>query len=149
MVDDNSNWRTAVNPKFLKKLVAMKIILRSLILFLMLISCEESTHESISPIINTELPPTAPVGHVVSFKVYHVVYNGCGQFSRHETSQDEKTITVKFYGKYPEAKICTDEIPTLETKYDFKPTDKGEYVFRFYQDNYSGVEFLLDTLVVQ
>jgi len=116
----------------------------------MVTSCNYfSTRESISPIIDTELPSTSAVGEAITFKVYHVVFNGCGQYSRQETTMDGKVVTVKFYGKYPEGKICPDNIPTLETYYTFKAKEKGDYYFRFYQNNFDGQEFILDTLSVQ
>lgn len=120
-----------------------------LLIQMALISCEcLSTDESISPIIYTELPSTATFGSAVSFKIHHVVFGGCGEYSRQETIQDGRTITVKFFGKYPNCKACPDNIPTLETIYQFKAKEKGEYYFKFYQDNLNGQEFIFDTLKV-
>lgn len=108
-----------------------------------------SSRESISPILATDLPGTAAVGETISFKIYHVVFNGCGKYSKQETTTDGKTITVKFYWKYPKGGACPDNIPTLETYYAFEAKERGSYIFRFYEDNYNGNEFLLDTLRVQ
>jgi hypothetical protein len=142
---------TNVGGKCINKL-DMKTIIR-LSFFLTLVttsSCDNfSTRETISPIIATDLPSTSTVGETITFKIYHVVFNGCGQYSRQESTRDGKVITVKFYGKYPNGKICPDNIPTLETNYNFEVTEKGDYYFRFYQDNYDGQEFILDTLKVQ
>jgi hypothetical protein len=104
--------------------------------------------ESISPIIDTELPSSSTVGEIVSFKVYHVVFNGCGQFSRQETMRDGNVVTIKFYGKYPKNKSCTTNIPTLESYYTFEAKEKGDVYFRFYQDYFDGQEYILDTLRV-
>lgn len=121
-----------------------------LVIFVTLISCDRySSRESISPIIATDLPSTSTVGETITFKIYHVVFNGCGQYSRQETSRDGKIITIKFYGKYPNEKICTAEISTIETYYNFEVKEKSDYYFRFYQDNYEGQELMLDTLRVQ
>jgi len=117
---------------------------------IVLLSCEcLSTDESISPIIDTELPSTTTIGTTVSFKIYHVVFNGCGEYSRQETTRDGRTITVKIYGKYPNCKMCPDNIPTLETIYQFEAKEKGDYYFKFYEDNFNGQEFIIDTLRVQ
>lgn len=126
------------------------IILTSfLLVFITFMSCENfSTRESISPIIETELPSVGSVGEKISFKIQHVVFNGCGKYSRHETTRDGRVITVKFYGKYPEGKICPDNIPTIETYYTFEVKEKGDYYFRFYQNDYAGQEYILDTLRV-
>ena len=45
--------------------------------------------------------------------------------------------------------MCADNIPTLETIYYFEAEEKGDYYFRFNQNNYDGHEFQLDTLTVQ
>lgn len=112
-------------------------------------SCEDiSIRESISPIVNTELPSTGVVGETISFKIYHVVFNGCGQYSRHETNTEGKVVTVRFYGRYPNGKICPDNIPTLETGYNFRIKESGDYIFKFYNDSFNGNEFVLDTLRV-
>ncbi|KXK28319.1 MAG: hypothetical protein UZ12_BCD005001013 [Bacteroidetes bacterium OLB12] len=86
----------------------MKTSIGHLILLttLLFASCEcISTDESISPIIDTELPSSTTIGETISFKIYHVVFNGCGEYSRQETTRDGKTISVKFYGKYPSCKM--------------------------------------------
>ncbi len=130
----------------------MKTSIGHLILLttLLFASCEcISTDESISPIIDTELPSSTTIGETISFKIYHVVFNGCGEYSRQETTRDGKTISVKFYGKYPNCKMCPDNIPTLETTYRFEAKEKGDYYFKFYADNFDGQEFILDTLRVQ
>jgi hypothetical protein len=120
------------------------------ITLLVTVSCEcLSTDESISPIIDTELPETTTVGTTVSFKVFHVVFNGCGEYARQVTTRDDRTITVRFYGKYPSCKMCPDNIPTLETVYTFPALEQGDFYFKFYQDNFDGQEFILDTLTVQ
>lgn len=120
------------------------------LIFITLISCDNILEsESISPIIGTELPTTATVGETISFRVFHVVFNGCGTYSRQETEREGNVITVTFYGKYPEGRMCTDDIPTLETFYQFEVKEKGDYYFRFYQGDFGKQEYILDTLRVQ
>jgi hypothetical protein len=113
-------------------------------------SCDHlSTRESISPIIATDLPSNSIAGKTITFKIYHVVFNGCGKYARQETIIEGRVVTIKFYGKYPIDAFCTANVPTLETYYSFEPKEKGDYYFRFYQDNFNGQEFTLDTLKVQ
>ncbi|MDR7130047.1 hypothetical protein J2X69_002394 [Algoriphagus sp. 4150] len=129
-----------------------KTIIRYLVSLpaLVMCSCEcLSTDESVSPIIETELPSTTAIGTTVSFKIFHVVYSGCGEYSRQETIRDGRTITVRLFGKYPTCKMCPDNIPTLETVYRFEAKEKGDYYFKFYANNFNGEEFILDTLKVQ
>jgi len=122
----------------------------SILLLMIICSCDQlSDTISISPIIGTDLPATCTAGETISFKVYHVVFSGCGEYLKHEAAQIGNVITVKFYAKYPKGQICPDNIPTLETTYYFEAQEKGDIYFRFFQDNYDGKEYVLDTLRVQ
>lgn len=122
------------------------------IILLTNLSCEYVTEsESISPVVATDLPPTCAFGETISFKVYHIAFNGCGEYSKHEVAEDGNVLTVRFYAKYPktQGQICPDNVPTLETYYYYEANQKGDIYFRFFQDNYDGQEYLLDTLRVQ
>jgi hypothetical protein len=102
----------------------------------LLLSCEVLDYrESISPIVGTNLPPSCLAGETVVFEVSHVVFNGCGKYSRSETSREGRTVTVKFCGKYPNAGICTANIPQLETEYAFKVESKGSYYFSVFAES--------------
>ena len=112
-------------------------------------SCDEMADTvSISPVVATDLPSTCSVGETIAFNVYHIAFNGCGKYLKHETVQDGQVITVKFYVKYEKAQACTNNVPTLETKFYFEAKEKGDLYFRFFEDNYNGKEYLLDTLKV-
>ena len=122
----------------------------SFLILMTICSCDQlSDTVSISPIIGTDLPANCNVGETIAIKVYHVVFNGCGEYLKHEAVENGNVITVKFYAKYPKGQICPDNIPTLETNYYFQAKQKGDIYFRFFQDNYNGQEYLLDTLRVQ
>lgn len=122
----------------------------SFVIMMIICSCDQlSDKVSISPIIGTDLPATCNVGETISFKVYHVVFNGCGEYLKHEAAENGNVITVRFYAKYPQGQICPDNVPTLETNYYFEAKQKGDIYFRFFQDNYNGQEYILDTLKVQ
>ena len=126
-----------------------KIIPTVFIVSMALISCDYTETESISPVIATDLPSSCAVGETISFTVYHIAFNGCGRYSKHEAVQQGNVITVKFYAKYARGQVCPDNIPTLETLYYFEAKEKGDLYFRFFQDNYNGQEYVLDTLRVQ
>ncbi len=141
-----SRWRQVLNKLNMRTIIRLGFLLTHVTA----ISCDKSsTRESVSPITSTDLPSNGSAGHTITFKVYHVVFNGCGQYSRQETTTEGKVVTIRFYGKYPSSGICSTNVPTLETFYNFEAKEKGDYYFRFYQDNYSGQEFILDTLRVQ
>ena len=121
----------------------------SFLLLLIAYSCDSLEDTiSISPVVGTNLPGTCSAGETISFEVYHVVFNGCGEYLKHEAVENGNVITVKFYAKYPKAQTCPDNIPTLATDFYFEAKEKGDLYFRFFQDNYNGQEYLLDTLRV-
>lgn len=129
----------------------MKAITRigSFLMIMAVYSCDMSDTESISPIIATDLPAACSLGETIKFKVYHVVFNGCGEYSKHEAAENGNVITVRFYAKYPKAEVCPDNVRMLETYYYFEAKQKGDIYFSFFQDNYNGEEYILDTLSVQ
>lgn len=115
-----------------------------------MLSCDDmSDTVAISPVVATDLPPTCSAGETISFNVDHVAFNGCGRYLKHETVQDGQVITVKFYVTYDKSQACSSNIKILETKFYFEAKEKGDLYFRFFQDNYNGKEYLLDTLRVQ
>jgi hypothetical protein len=116
-----------------------------------ILSCneDEKIHsdftEEISPIVDTELPNNGEINKKVTFVINHGVYNGCGQYSRHETVTNGNDIFVTFFAKYPVNEICADIAPVRSTSYEFTPTLIGEYTFHFSQ---GGEEYLTDNIIV-
>jgi hypothetical protein len=112
------------------------------------ISCEteESIPDpgSVSPVIETDLPPTGTTGEQIAITVSHVVSDGCGYYSSQRTVQSGNTFIVTFYAKYREGP-CTYNIPVLKTPYTFTPVQEGTYTFKF-----KGVDgtYLTQTIVV-
>ncbi|MBL7850377.1 MAG: hypothetical protein JNN04_05715 [Cyclobacteriaceae bacterium] len=97
---------------------------------------ETSAHgftEQMSPITGTDLPGTCRANVKLTFEVEHGVYNGCGQYSRHETFIKGKDIYVTFFAKYPTEAFCTSNAPIRSTNYMFIPSSPGEYTFHFKQ----------------
>ena len=100
----------------------------------LIISCDKDkdpiTEESISPIVETDLPETGNVGQEIIFTVRHAVFNGCGYYSSQNTVKDGLTFSVTFYAKYRDG-FCTMNVPTLGTDYKFVPSTSGTYTFKF------------------
>ncbi|NOT73775.1 MAG: hypothetical protein HOP08_02520 [Cyclobacteriaceae bacterium] len=98
--------------------------------------------DSPSPVVEVYAPSTVMLGQSISFNVRHQVFNGCGRYSRNEVTESGKTWHITFYGKYPSTGACTDIIATLETPFQFTPTQTGQYILKFKQgDQY------IDTII--
>jgi hypothetical protein len=97
------------------------------------VSCEKESvpdPESISPIIETDLPSTGTTGQEITITVSHVVFNGCGDYSSARTEQYGNTFIITFYARYHDG-ICPLNIPVLKTPYKFTPGHSGTYTFKF------------------
>lgn len=118
------------------------------ILFLLLSSCDkdEIISDYFSPVTEANLPKELSPGQSFNILVKHIAYDGCGQFSRNETKITGNEIELAFFAKGSSPKgICTDNLKTLETTYNFRPVKPGTYIFKFRQvDGY-----LTDTIVVR
>jgi len=127
-----------MNSRHLIKLVLLLVTILS--------SCEKDDiiTESISPIIETDLPESGKVGQEIVINVSHAVYNGCGYYSSQRTIQNGKTLTVTFNAKYREG-FCTMNIPILKTQYKFTLSNSGTYTFRF---NSGQGDFLTQTITI-
>jgi hypothetical protein len=99
---------------------------------IILISCDKGVKipESLSPIVETDLPETGNIGEEIIITVKHGVYNGCGYYSSQKTIKDGNTLFVTFYAKYGES-VCPMNAPILETPYKFTPNTSGTYTFKF------------------
>ena len=111
-----------------------KRLLQSIILIIgsIIISCDKDViiPESLSPIVETDLPETGTVGQEIIITVKHGVYNGCGYYSSQKTIQNGNTQAVTFYAKYRTG-VCSMNVPILETPYKFTPKITGTYTFKF------------------
>lgn len=110
------------------------------------ISCDEEVKipESLSPIVETDLPATGNVGQEIIVTVKHGVYNGCGYYSSQKTEQSGNTFFVTFYAKYRDG-VCPMNAPILETPYKFKPNIGGTYTFKF---NRGEEDSLTQTIII-
>lgn len=119
-----------------------------IILCLLVSSCDkdEIISDYFSPVTEADLPKELSLGQSINILVKHTAYDGCGQFSRNETNIAGNEIELAFFAKGSSPNgICTDNLKTLETRYNFRPVKSGTYIFKFRQVN----GFLTDTIVVQ
>ena len=130
----------------------MKKITRSIFLkfipalVLIITSCEkESFKDHLSPVSEVAFQEKGSVGQEVNFLVKHIYTNGCGKFSRSETIENGKEVTVSFYAQYPANTVCPQNIVTVETVFRYTPKKTGEYIFKFNHGN----GYIIDTLIVK
>lgn len=96
-------------------------------------------------IISATVPATGNVNQIIPIEISFVIINGCGAFgSITETnSGNTKTLTIK--AKY-EGCLCTQNIGTVKTTYNFTATTTGTHTLKFLQPN---GDFLTYTINIQ
>ncbi|MBC5775205.1 hypothetical protein H8S95_14090 [Pontibacter sp. KCTC 32443] len=97
-----------------------------------------------APIVKVDAPTNAAVGVVTPIEVYFVVNSGCGYFGSFEVEGSGTEQIIKVYAKYRNT-ICTQDLPTRQQTFEFKPTVKGTYTLQFY---YQPDEYITKTIVV-
>lgn len=110
------------------------VYLATLVLFLIVFSCdgdsEAEIDSSLSPIVEATLPESAQVGQKVTFAVRHAVFNGCGYFESQKTTRIGKELYITFFAGY-RGGVCTMNIPILTTDYSYTFDVPGVYTFNF------------------
>jgi hypothetical protein len=124
-------------------------LILALLIGVLSMSCDEAEEvnrlDSISPIIETELPESGSVGEEINFIVSHAVFNGCGYYSSQETIKIGNALKVTFFAQYRDG-FCTMDIPIRKTNYKFNPTSAGTYTFNF---NSGDGSYLTQTIVIE
>ena len=106
--------------------------------------------EIVSPISSTEMPSTSKPNKEVKFKIISTLNSDCEVYSRQETNQKGKIVTVTVYGEYPTNQNCNKITKEIKTDYSFTPKSKGKYIFQFTTAILGGTRFFkTDTLVVK
>ena len=107
---------------------------------LMLTSCEkEMPFNGVDPeglvhwnVISVDGPTTGLVNQIMTFDVMCPTSSGCDYVSKFVTDNSNgKTLLIKAYGGSFENSTCTQSADPIRVKYDFKPTEKGNYVLKF------------------
>ena len=106
--------------------------------------------EIVSPITLTELPATCKPNKEVKFKITSTLNSDCTVYSRQETNQKGKIVTVTIYGEYPTGQSCKEILKEIKTDFSYTPKSKGNYIFQFTTAILGGKRFYkTDTLVVK
>lgn len=104
----------------------------------------ESGPESISPIIETDLPASGEKGQEIIIMVSHVLSSGCAYYSSQKTVQEGTTFFVTFYEKSPLDVTCTTILRTAKAPYKFTPEKTGVYTLKFSNRE----EYLTQTITI-
>lgn len=103
------------------------------------------TSFNISPVIKVEGPKTAAINQTIALSVYFSCFNGCGNFGNYEQTVSGNTTTIKVIAKY-QGCICTQDIPTRQSTYNFSAAQAGTYYLKFLQ---ASNVYITDTITVQ
>ena len=126
------------------------LLISSLLFLLCSFTLTGDYTEVISAITSTGLPATAKQNKEIKFKITSELNNDCAVYSRQETNQKAKFVSVTIYGEYPTSQNCNKVIKEITTYFSFTPKSKGEYIFQFTKGLKDGVrEYMTDTLVVK
>jgi hypothetical protein len=98
-----------------------------------------------APVTKVEGPITALVNQEIILTVSFSCFNGCGQFGNFDEAINGNLTTISVNAKY-EGCICTQDIPTRQTTYKFKKSQKGSFDLKFLQTDNT---FLTYTIIVQ
>lgn len=104
--------------------------------------CLSFEHASIT---SADVPPTGAVNQVIPIPLRFVVINGCGSFGNFSITQEGSTKTITVNAKY-EGCVCTQEIRSIETTYNFTATTTGQHNIRFVQPDGT---LLTHTILIQ
>lgn len=86
------------------------------------------------PVISADVPAIGNVNKIIPIKIKFNVLNGCGSFDSLTETNLGNTKTISIKAKY-EGCFCTQNIPIIETTYNFTPTKTGIYRFKFSKEN--------------
>ena len=89
-------------------------------------------------------PNSVPVNQETGLTVFYYLTNGCGKFENMEAISGGNTTIISFKAKY-EGCVCTDNLVTRQSVYEFKSGQPGVYYLKFLQPNNT---YLTDTITV-
>ena len=125
------------------------------VLFLSIVSFSCNNDDDEKPVDNpvskaalvTEIkgPATGKVNDELSYEVFFVVDNACGEFDKISEVKIGTINGLQVIAKYPTG-VCTQQVPDpKKTVYKFKATAKGTFDIKFKK---SETEFLTKTVVI-
>lgn len=98
-----------------------------------------------APVVAVVAPDSGQVNVDVPITLSYMVYNGCGGFGNIKELKNGNTWKVAVYANYYGC-VCTQEVSTLQTTYNFSTSVAGTYYLMFYGENNT---FITDTIVIQ
>jgi len=119
-----------------------KLILLFIPLIFLLNACEKSPKESDKlpesidslvhhDVLKVEGPSTSLINQSVTLTVYYPTASGCEYVSKFMTEIDNRNILIKAYGGIIRNAFCTFEAVPKTINYNFTPTEKGQFIFKF------------------
>lgn len=126
------------------------ILLISITLFGLLISCSDDDNENECISSNTEYvisinsPTTGVVNETINIEVNFQVFNGCGGFGKFIETQNGNSRVIEVEAKYVGC-ICTQDAPIRTVNYEFTASSIGDYELNFKS---SPTEFITANLTI-
>jgi len=127
------------------------ILLISIVIFGIVMSCNDDNNEEDECIINKieyvtsiNSPNTGTINDTVNIEVNFRVFNGCGGFGKFIESENGNIRNIEVEAKY-EGCICTQDVPIRTVNYEFKTTNSGNYELKFKS---SPTEFITVNLTI-
>lgn len=122
------------------KLCTMKKIILFLALIVSLSACTLDNDNNdyytyqVLPITSYVLPETFTLGQTYTITLKYQRPTACDLFQGIYYSKDLNTRTIAIQTATKNNQACTQELPELsETKFDFKVTNTGSYIFKFFK----------------
>ncbi len=106
----------------------------------------EEKRYSLAKIIEVNAPPVSKANVSVPIEVIIRVTNGCGQFHKFFETQKAGILFVKAEARYPEDRLCTQNLPKRTAVYNFTPFRSGVHELKFLSPKRGGTAF--DTIPV-
>lgn len=115
----------------------MKKIL-AILLLVSILSCSVSddslrSHTEILPIESVNMPDEFLVNHSHPIELLYYLPSSCHAFNDIYYTINENERTVAIVSRVFETNGCEEIITEIETSFNFRPTELGTYIFKFWQ----------------
>ncbi|MGF2414537.1 hypothetical protein [Ferruginibacter sp.] len=117
-----------------------------------LASCNKTAEEdklctsfTSAPVVKVEGAKTAAVNQTIALIVSFPCFSSCGNFGNYQQTVTGNTTIINVMAKY-QGCICTQDVPTRQSIYNFSASQPGIYYLKFLQ---TANAYLIDTITVQ
>ena len=128
------------------------ILLISIVIFGIVMSCNDDNNEEDECIINKieyvtsiNSPNTGTINDTVNIEVNFRVFNGCGRFGKFIESENGNIRNIEVEAEYEDCYYCTQAFESKTVNYEFKSTNSGNYELKFKS---SPTEFITVNLTI-